>query len=69
MANNAQIPVGPQPDFALMSQNCRTLADEAAKMPNTPPFALGNGILARLDQINASVPQLNTAVGRDQYKT
>jgi hypothetical protein len=60
MANNAQIPVGPQPDFALMSQNYQTLAIEVAKIPNTPEFTLGYTILARLDQIN---DRLNTAVG------
>jgi hypothetical protein len=63
MANNAQIPVGPQPDFALMSQSCQNFADDVAKIPNTPQFALGNDNLAPLDQINASIRQLNTAVG------
>jgi uncharacterized protein YoxC len=60
MANNAQIPVAPQPDFALMSQNYQTLAIEVAKIPNTPQFTLSYTILARLDQMN---DRLNTAVG------
>jgi len=59
MANNAQNLVGPQPDFTLMSQIGHTFADEVAKIPNTPQLALGNDILARLDQIN---DRLNTAV-------
>jgi hypothetical protein len=60
MANNAQIPVGPQPDFAFMSQSYLGLANEVAKIPNTPQFALGNDILARLDQINDKLERLNT---------
>jgi hypothetical protein len=62
MANNARIPVGPQPDFALMSQNCQNFADEVAKIPNTPQFALGNDILARLDQINTKLDTMNTTI-------
>jgi hypothetical protein len=56
--------VGVQPDFAFMSQSYLDLANEVAKIPNTPQFALGNDILARLDQISTSVGQVNDRLDR-----
>jgi hypothetical protein len=48
MANNAQNPLGPQPDFAVISRSHRILADEMDKVPNTPQFDAGAAILREL---------------------
>jgi hypothetical protein len=58
----ANIPLGPQPDFAAIATSFQSVAAEVARIPNTPQFAAGNAILDQLRQINTAVQEVHTAV-------
>jgi DNA anti-recombination protein RmuC len=64
MAEDFQNPLSPQPDFPIISQCFQTLADQMAKVPNTPQFNTGNAILTQLQQMSLQIDtmsqQLNT---------